>query len=167
MACKQKLISHILKTTSLMSDVSLGKFGESPLAGYRQGTSCILPGWGAEGGSKFSVTLCCGSSLIAQSCPTLCDPMDCSPPGSSVHGISQARILKWVAIFYSGGSPPTTQVSTQNFLHWLWVLYHWALREAPLWLFQGRESHPEDPTLMTSSNPNYLPKAPDLLILCR
>ena len=33
-----------------------------------------------------------------------CDPMDCSPPGSSVHGISQARILKWAATFYSMGS---------------------------------------------------------------
>ena len=33
---------------------------------------------------------------VTQSCPTLCDPMDCSPPGSSVHGIFQARILKWV-----------------------------------------------------------------------
>ena len=35
--------------------------------------------------------------LIAQSCPTLCDPTDCSQPGSSVHGIFQARILEWVA----------------------------------------------------------------------
>ena len=33
-----------------------------------------------------------------QSCPTLCDPMDCSPPGFSVHGIHQARTLEWVAI---------------------------------------------------------------------
>ena len=33
-----------------------------------------------------------------QSCPAICDPMDCSPPGPSVHGISQARILEWVAI---------------------------------------------------------------------
>ena len=33
------------------------------------------------------------SAKLLQSCPTLCDPMDCSPPGSSVHGISQARIL--------------------------------------------------------------------------
>ena len=40
----------------------------------------------------------------AQSCPTLCDPMDCSPPGSSVHGISQARILEWVAVPSSSGS---------------------------------------------------------------
>ena len=35
------------------------------------------------------------------SCPTLCDPMDCSPPGSSVHGIFQARVLEWGAIAFS------------------------------------------------------------------
>ena len=57
--------------------------------------------------------LCCGSiymiyniwheseSEVAQLCPTLCDPVDCSPPGSSVHGILQARILEWVAISFS------------------------------------------------------------------
>ena len=42
--------------------------------------------------------------LVAQSCPTLCDPMDCSPPGSSVHGILQPRILEWVDIPFSRGS---------------------------------------------------------------
>ena len=41
---------------------------------------------------------------VSHLCPTLCDPMDCSLPGSSVHGISQARILQWVAIFFSRGS---------------------------------------------------------------
>ena len=41
----------------------------------------------------------CAQSL--QSCLTLCDPLDCSPPGSSVHGILQARILEWVAISFS------------------------------------------------------------------
>ena len=41
--------------------------------------------------------------LVAQSCPTLCDPMDCNPQGSSVHEIFQARILEWVAISFSGG----------------------------------------------------------------
>ena len=40
---------------------------------------------------------------VAQSCPTLCDPMDCSLPGSSVHGILQARILEWVAMPSSRG----------------------------------------------------------------
>ena len=42
--------------------------------------------------------LCC---LITKSCLILCDPMDCSPPGSSVRGISQARTLEWVAISFS------------------------------------------------------------------
>ena len=41
---------------------------------------------------------------LLQLCLTLCTPMDCSPPGSSVHGISQARILEWVAISSSRGS---------------------------------------------------------------
>ena len=41
---------------------------------------------------------------VAQSCPTLCDPIDCSLPGSSVHVISQARVLEWVAISFSRGS---------------------------------------------------------------
>jgi len=42
---------------------------------------------------------------VAQSCLTLCDPVDCSPPGSSIHGIHQARILEWVAISFSRGLP--------------------------------------------------------------
>ena len=40
-------------------------------------------------------------SEVAQSCPILSDPMDCSPPGSSIHGIFQARVLEWVAIAFS------------------------------------------------------------------
>ena len=43
--------------------------------------------------------------LVTQSCPTLCDPMDYSSSGSSVHGILQARILEWVAMPSSRGSP--------------------------------------------------------------
>ena len=43
-------------------------------------------------------------SQVAQLCPYLCDPMGCSPPGSSVHGILQARILEWAAISFSRGS---------------------------------------------------------------
>ena len=43
-------------------------------------------------------------SEVAQSCPTLCDPVDCSLPGSSPHGILQARILEWLAISFSRGS---------------------------------------------------------------
>ena len=53
-------------------------------------------------------------SEVSQSCLTLCDPVDCSPPGSSVHGILQARILEWVAISFSRASSQPrdqTQVS--------------------------------------------------------
>ena len=61
-----------------------------------------------------------GSSNIfrgihAQLCLILCDPMDCSPPGSSVHKILQARVLEWVAISYSRGIFPT-QESNQSLL---------------------------------------------------
>ena len=61
--------------------------------------------------------------LVAQSCPTLCDPMDCSLPGSSVHGISQARILEWVAMPFSrGSSRDGTQVScTAGRFFTIWV----------------------------------------------
>ena len=45
---------------------------------------------------------------VAQSCPTLCDPMDCSLWGSSIHGIFQARILEWVAISFSRSSSRST-----------------------------------------------------------
>ena len=51
----------------------------------------------------------------AQLCPTVCNPMDCSPPSSSIHGIFQARIVEWVAISFSRGSSPPrdrTQVSS-------------------------------------------------------
>ena len=48
--------------------------------------------------------LCESESEVAQSGPTLCDPMDCSLPGFSVHGIFQARVLEWVAISFSRGS---------------------------------------------------------------
>ena len=45
---------------------------------------------------------------VAQLCPTLCDPMDCSPPGSSVYGTFQARVLEWGAIAFSGYADDTT-----------------------------------------------------------
>ena len=52
--------------------------------------------------------------LVALSCPTLCDPMDHSPPGSSIHGILQARILEWVAIPFSRGSFKPTSLALQG-----------------------------------------------------
>ena len=52
--------------------------------------------------------LCCCS--VTKSCLTVCDPMDYSPPNSSVHGISQARILEWVAISFSNDTKILTQL---------------------------------------------------------
>ena len=77
--------------------------------------------------SSYS-TFCC---LVTKLCPTFWDPMECSPTGSSVYGISQARILEWVAIFFSrGSSEPRDQthipcVDKQ-------ILYHRATWEAQL-----------------------------------
>ena len=69
--------------------------------------------------------------LVAQLCLILYDPMDCSSPGSSVHWVSQARILEWVAISFSmGSSRPRdwTHISCTG----RWLLYHWATRAAQM-----------------------------------
>ena len=75
-------------------------------------------GWGVE------------KVLVCQLCPTLCDPMDCSPPGSFVHGILQARMLEWVAMPFSrrswrGGRGPkmmgTRSLQGEGPLASLWV----------------------------------------------
>ena len=70
----------------------------------------------------------CMHAKSFQSCPTLCDPKDCSPPGSSVHGILQARILEWVAL-------PSSRESSRP-RDWtcisLWHLLHWQAGSLPL-----------------------------------
>ena len=55
------------------------------------------------------VSLASAAAPSIHSCPTLCDPVDCSQPGSSIHGISQARILKWLSISFSGSLQPRDQ----------------------------------------------------------
>ena len=74
---------------------------ENDLKDFTVSDAACAEGISLEGKSVF---------FVAQSCLTLCDPMDCSPPGSSVHGILQARILEWVAMLSSRGpSPPGTE----------------------------------------------------------
>ena len=69
------------------------------------------------------------SVLCVQLCPTLCDPVNCSLPGSSALGIFQARKLEWVAIsFFRGSSQPKDW--THAFCISRQILYHWATREA-------------------------------------
>ena len=71
---------------------------------------------------------------VAQSCPTLCDPVDCSPPGSSVHEILQARILEWVAISFSrGSSRPRDRTQVSRIAGRRFNL--WATREAQMHVF--------------------------------
>ena len=73
----------------------------------------------------YSSLYVCVCVLVAQSCLTLCDPMHCSPPGSSVHGILQARILEWVAI------PFPTQGLNLGLLHCRQMFYHQSHQGSP------------------------------------
>ena len=76
----------------------------------------------------------CCCCLVTKSCLTLCDPRNCSPSNSSVHGIFQARILEWVAISSSRKSfwpRDQTQFSCVSCID-RWVPYHWAMRETHL-----------------------------------
>ena len=76
--------------------------------------------------------ICTGISVLvsAQSCLTLCDPMDCSLPGFSVHEIFQARVLEWVAISFSRGSSwPRDWTQVSCIAGWRFTL--WATRERP------------------------------------
>ena len=64
--------------------------------------------------------------VVAQSCPTLCDPMDHSLPGSSVYEILQARILEWVAIPFSRGSSQPRDQTCDSYISCIGrrILYH-------------------------------------------
>ena len=72
--------------------------------------------------------------LVTKLCLTLCDPMDCSPPGSSVLGIFQARILEWVAISSSRGSPWAKNQTHVSFISCIgrWILHHCTTWDAHL-----------------------------------
>ena len=74
------------------------------------------------------ISIACG--LVAKLCPTLCDPIDCRPPGFSVHGIFQIRSPEWVAISCSRGSS-WTRDQTRIFCIGRQIPHCWATREAP------------------------------------
>ena len=70
-------------------------------------------------------------SEVAQSCPTLCDPMDCSLPGSPVHGILQAIVMEWIAISFSrGSSQPRDRTQVSHIVDRCFTV--WATRECNL-----------------------------------
>ena len=73
-----------------------------------------------------------GKSEVSQSCPTLRDPMDCSPPGSSIHGIFQARVLEWGAIAFSALHVQTSKLwSTATFFIFSQLTLHSAVFKIP------------------------------------
>ena len=68
-------------------------------------------------------------SEVAQSCPALCDPIDCSVPGFSVHGIFQAIVLEWIAISFSRDLPNSGL--EPGLPHWRQTLYHLSHQGSP------------------------------------
>ena len=100
----------------------LTRYYRSCLLLFRLNKGILLERFVAKSASGGS---CC--YLVTKPCLTLCDPMDCSPPGSSVHRVFQTRILEWVAISFSRGSSwsrDQTHISCIG----SWTLYHWATR---------------------------------------
>ena len=90
---------------------------------------------------EYISKLCC--CLVTKSCPTLCNPMDCSPPGSSVHGISQARILEWVVIFICWWNSPGKNTGVGN---------HALLQPGLLSVSSQPRIEPRSPALHTDSS---------------
>ena len=111
------LFQYILWPLLLTSCVQFSTYW--PQFSWLQGLSlCFL----------YAQMYCC--CLVAKSCPTLCEPKDCSLPGSSVHGISQTRILEWVAISSSSRSSRPRNRTCISCIG-RWVFHHWATWEAP------------------------------------
>ena len=85
-------------------------------ARIRKPSKGSLPGeWEKNIECIYTMQRCANSP---QSCPTVCDPVDCSPPGSSLHGILQARVLEWVVASLLQGIFPTQGLNL-SLLHWL------------------------------------------------
>ena len=86
-------VHGVAKSWTLLERLSTGNSEETERKCWNQEYKLLF----------FQVRAVC-YCLVTKSVPTLCNPMNCSPPGSAVHGISQARILEWVAILFSRGS---------------------------------------------------------------
>ena len=114
--------SYVKIQIQLWQSMKLGNIGHNAICGQKlYGEQCeVCPNWDLG---------TCAKSL--QSGPTLCDPMDCTPPGSSVHGILQARLLEWVAILFSSGSSwPRDWTQVSPIAGRFFTI--WATREAPM-----------------------------------
>ena len=111
----------------------------------------------AEKSSRVPGSMCkhaCVCAWSFHSCPTLCDPMDCGLPGSSVHGILQARLLEWVAMPSSMGSSQARGWHLLRLLHLQADYLPLNHRGSSIWV---------GPNLMTS--PNYIHNDPTLKLV--
>ena len=89
-------------------------------SGFAHFRASADPFSGMQGGLNLPSCMHCCCRLVVHSHPTLCAPVDCSPPGSSVHGTSQARILEWEAISYSrASSQPVDQTHVPRIGKWI------------------------------------------------
>ena len=115
------------KEMSMWRQKRLGNF--FPATPMWQHTSCALAiSCDCNPASWFK----CVHAQLLESCPTLCDLMDYSLPGSSVHGDSPGKILKWgVGCLALLQKIFMTQGSNLHLLHSMWILYHWTTREVP------------------------------------
>ena len=121
-----------------MQSLSWGMWDLVPWPGVEPGPSAqaawSLSHWTTRE-VPISVTLEQKESEVAQSCPTLCNPIDCSLPGSSVHGIFQVLVLDWIAVSFSrGSSQPRDWTQVSRIVDRRFTI--WATREV---LIKGKE----------------------------
>ena len=131
-------LSSVMKVTSLKL---LWSFSSLPHLSSTE--PCTLFSWAPVTlliSLSYLSPLCYPESMLRLSAHVLShiwlwSPMDCSPPGSSVHGVSQARILEWVAIFYSRGSSQPRDPSHVSCISCIgrWDLHHWNTRKSHLY----------------------------------
>ena len=136
-------LSHLVRSPDSFSWVIIWPLGNVSCLLGRSPISTLLDPRFAPPTSQLSPGNCyspsrspfraCMRAKSLQSCLTLCDPVDYSPPGSSIQGILQARMLEWVAISFSRGSSllrDQTQISYTSCIG-RQILYYWAAWEAP------------------------------------
>ena len=104
----QKLVHLWESSYGVDAAAAVASVMSNPVQPHRQQPTSLLCPWDSPGKNTgvgcYSLLQCMrvkSESEVTQSCPTLRDPMDCSLPGSSVHGIFQARVLEWGAIAFS------------------------------------------------------------------
>ena len=132
--CSTSVLSHLFNILSCVPPSSPIWWTQGLLK-CLSGVPCTPPEYWLASSHLWSSSLA-SCVLVIQSCPTLCDPMDYSPPGSSIHGILQARILEWGAISFSRGSSRTGTFPTRDWTQVSCIAGRyftiWATREAPI-----------------------------------